>query len=74
MEDRQELIAVVARKELVTDAKFHEKRIYILRLYAGLISFVEIAKQACVPMYSSMSLTTLSNAPPQDSLLQANFP
>ena len=55
--------------KLVTDAKFLEKRIYIYVLYAGLIFFVEIAKQACVPMFSSLSLTTLSNAPPQNSLL-----
>ena len=28
---------------------------------------VELTKQACVPMNSSLSLTTLLNVPPQDS-------
>ena len=39
----------------------------LLRSLLGVNPFdVELIKKACVPMYSSSSLSTLSNAPPQD--------
>ena len=47
----------------------------VLRSLLSVNSFdVELTKQAFAPMYSSLSLTTLSNVPPQDSPLQANSP
>ena len=70
MEDQYEFVEVAVGNELVTNAwaSISGKKKILLRSLLKVNTFdVELTKQACVPINSSLSLTTLSSVPSQDS-------